>query len=145
MGKIGRRAQRVMPMQTNPSKQGAQGISRRILFLGREHDEADEATGRYLENCGHEVALAENPSEAMSEAEKLDPQILICDLHPQSDDERIDVAMRIRDCYETAVVIITNYHRGEVLHRFPELRGSSCLRKPVSLRQLAQMVSNVPA
>lgn len=131
-------------MHTNPSQQGGTALRRRILVMGREQ-EADEATGRYLENCGHEVAVADNPGEAVSEAKRLDPQVLICDLDPQSEIERIKAVLRILDLYKSVLVIITNYHRGEILSQFPELQGSSCLRKPVSLRQLAQMVSSVPA
>lgn len=131
-------------MDTRRSNQDGTTRRRRILYMGREQA-ADEATGRYLENCGHEVALAEDPGEAMSEAERLDPQVLICDLDPQSRHERIQAVMRIREAYQSVLVIITNYHRGEILNQFPQLRGSSCLRKPVSLRHLAQVVSSIPA
>jgi len=113
---------------------------RRVLLIGREHA-ASEATEQYLEYCGHEVALTKDPGSALQEADKLQPEVLICDLNVSSGKARIRAAMRIQEQHESAIVIITNHHCHEIQKKFPKLKVAQCLRKPISLRLLARSVS----
>jgi DNA-binding NtrC family response regulator len=113
---------------------------RRILVLGREQS-ASEATVRYLEYSGHQVSLAEDPKSAMLKADGIHPQVLICDLNPDSSYDRVRAARHIQERHESAIVVITNHFCWCVRDRFPELRVTQCLRKPVSLWHLAQSVA----
>lgn len=114
--------------------------SRRVLVMGRK-GAAGEATERYLEYCGHEVARAGDPDSAVARAETLEPQVLVCDINVDSGSERIRAARQIQAEHQSALVIITNYRCGEIRNRFPELNVAGCLRKPLSLETLANAVS----
>jgi CheY-like chemotaxis protein len=126
----------------NGSRASRNGTSatRRILLIGQELS-AGEATERYLEYYGHTVTLAGDPASAMSRADDLEPEVLICDLNPASDDDRARTAQEILKKHPSDLVIITSYSCGEVRNRFPELEVALCLRKPISLESLARAVA----
>jgi DNA-binding NtrC family response regulator len=117
---------------------------RRILVIGGGTD-ASDATERYLRYCGHEVSLTKDSQRAMTEADRLKPQVLVCDVNPKSGNDRVRAAKKIQEAHNSALVIITNYHRMEVRQRYPDLEVADFLRKPISLRVLADAVSKVAA
>lgn len=131
-------------MGESQSKHASSTSGRRVLVIGRESD-ASEATERYLQYCGHEVTLAEDSQRAMAEAERLKPQVLVCEVSPKSGNDRLRAAKKIQKAHDAALVVITNYHRMEIRQRFPNLVVADYLRKPISLRVLADAVSSVPA
>lgn len=114
--------------------------ARRILVLGRELNDS-EATGRYLAFCGHEVTQTRDPGFAERAADVLQPQVLVCDLNPDSDVERIRIARKILKRYRSDVVIISTHRRSEIRRRLPELNPTQVLRKPISLHELARSVA----
>lgn len=127
-------------MKQGQSSHHSKEAGRRVLLIGRERA-SGEATERYLEYCGHEVELADSASSAVSKAEALQPQVVICDLNLVAEEDRVRAARRIQRRHRSAIVIITNYTRMEIRRRFPELNAVDCLTKPVSLQRLARTVS----
>lgn len=126
------------------SKNSRNTPGRRILVIGSGND-ANDATERYLQYCGHEVSLTKDSQRAMTEADRLKPQVLVCDVSPKSGNDRVRAAKKIQEAHNAALVVITNYHRMEVRQRYPDLDVADYLRKPISLRVLADAVSNVAA
>lgn len=125
------------------SKHAGTVAGRRVLLFGREPF-ANEATERFLQYCGHNVILALDSKRAVRKADRLKPQVLVCDVSPNSGSDRVCAARRIQEKHNTTLVLITNYHRIEVRQRFPELDVADHLRKPISLSVLADSVSRVP-
>lgn len=111
-------------------------------MLGREPD-TNSATRKYLEYVGHDVTHARDPDSALSQAARVKPHVVICDLNLRSGTggRRIDAARKIQEAYGAALVLVSGDHPAQVNHRFPDLQVADCLRKPVSLRQLARTVS----
>ena len=127
-------------MNTHGATELENTACRRVLVLGREKS-ASEATERYLKYCGHQVVRAADPESALAKAASLAPQVLICDLNVTSGRDRVRAAMQILEDYQSALVVISNYRSGQIRDRFPELKMSVCLRKPISLASLAEAVA----
>lgn len=113
---------------------------RRVLILGKG-PETNGATRRYLEYCGHKVRREGDPDDAVVKAATMRPHVVICELDRRFGEERVAAAAQIQETHEAKVVLVTNYHRGEIRHRFPHLEVGEFLRKPISLMQLESTVA----
>lgn len=87
--------------------------------------------------------MVEDVQDAMMLAEKLRPDVLVCDLAPEAGQERFTAARKIMKRFGSALVVISNY-RQTVLHdHFPEFDDAIHLRKPISLEQLDRSVTGL--
>lgn len=127
-------------MDTLQSEHGTGLLGRRVLMLGRDPD-TNGATQKYLEFFGHEVTPARDSDSALSQAARVKPHVVICDLDLRSGQSRVDAARKIQEVYDAALVVVSSYPPMQVTHRFPDLEVAGCLKKPISLRQLARTVS----
>ena len=129
-------------MKTTEIPRTKETNSLKVLILGREKA-ASEATVQYLRHCDHAATMAENLDDAMLVAEQLPPDVLVCDLNPESGQHRLDVVREIQRRFQSALIVISNYHGTEISKQFPEFQITTYLRKPISLRQLERSVSAV--
>jgi sigma-B regulation protein RsbU (phosphoserine phosphatase) len=117
----------------------------RILVV-EDEDAARIATLRYLQNCGHEVESAGTALEALEKADKLRPEVLVCDwkLAGQHEaDDGIDVARQLQKRFGVAVIFVTAHALNDLRRNIADLGSVDCLRKPISLHTLAAVVESV--
>ena len=128
-------------MDASESRHEQHKDHRRVLVLGKGAD-INGATRKYLEFCGHTVCRSKGARNAVGEADEMKPHVVVCELDRRSGAERATAVRRIQEAHDAMVVLVTNFHRGEVTHRFPRLEVDAFLRKPISLSRLERTVAD---
>lgn len=100
------------------------------------------AMGRYLEFRGYQVAVASNVDEALAAAEKLIPEILICDWKLGEERDGIDAARLLDERYQPAIVFMTGHELDALRSKLDGLVPTSCFRKPVVMNELVQVIDH---
>jgi len=121
-------------------------VQLRVLVV-EDEDAARIATRRYLQNCGHEVEAAGTAAEAIAKADELRPDVLVCDwkLANEPGGDGIAVARLLRKKYGLAVIFVTAYALNDLRRNIGDLGSVDCLRKPISLHTLAEVVTATAA
>ena len=117
-------------------------IRRRVLVV-EDEDATRTATRRYLQYCGHEVAEAATVDEGIAKGEILRPDVLICDWKLDGRRDGIEVARKLREQFDVAVIFVTAYALADLRDQTTDLGAVSCLRKPISLDTLAALLEAV--
>ena len=117
---------------------------KRILVV-EDEPEAGSAMQRVLEFRGHEVELARNASSAIELAEKISPEVLVCDWQLENQDDGVDVARRVQSTMDVPVVLVTGQQlsHARLKARQSEVRIAAYRRKPVSLGELANLIESL--
>lgn len=118
----------------------------RVLVV-EDEPTAREAVRRFLEFRGHNVSVAASAEEALAEAERFAPEVLVCDWQLDAGADGVDVADSLQRKHKLAVIMVTA-HRLEALkdkvRRF-DIDVSAYRRKPVSLASLAETIESLEA
>jgi DNA-binding response OmpR family regulator len=112
----------------------------RILIVEDEPN-AREASRLYLSHCGHDVATAADAESAIREAERQEPDVLVCDWRLGAGGSGVDVARAIQNRYATPVIFVTAHPIDELIEATADLAVSRYLKKPVSLAILAEAIA----
>lgn len=116
----------------------------RILIL--EDDAAARHAMEWLFKVrGHEVASAASAAEAEAMSAKLVPDVLISDWQLEGDRDGLDVAANLSRRYPLKVIMITAHHLERLRQKAAQsrVRISACRRKPVSIRELAELAESL--
>jgi len=117
-----------------------EGLGRRVLVVEDDRT-AREATRRFLQFCGHEVEVAPDPESALEAARQVAPDVVVCDCNLEEKLDGIPLAKSIQDRHRSAVIFVTAYPRSALEECIHDLWVTDCLRKPISLSDLAESVS----
>jgi DNA-binding response OmpR family regulator len=116
----------------------------RVLVV-EDEPTAREAVRLFLEFRGHDVSVAATAQEALDQAGRFEPQVLVCDWQLDSGADGVDIAHSLQTKYDLAVIMVTA-HRLEALkekvRRFA-VDVSAYRRKPVSLASLAEIIESL--
>jgi CheY-like chemotaxis protein len=105
----------------------------------------DEATAgdivlRYLSQCGHRVSLANCPDKAIREANRLQPEVIVCDCNLEAEADGIAVAQTLQHRHHSAVIFVTACRERDLEHVSSNVYFFAWLRKPILLQELAECV-----
>lgn len=123
----------------------------RVLVI-EDEQHARAAMERFLAYCGYSVGSASSAIEALAEAERRPPDVLVCDWKlnglPGRGTRKPDgvaVAAELQRQFGSKVILITAYRLGELRSeaRRASLRVSAYYRKPLSLDSLAETISGL--
>ena len=121
-------------------------FGRRILVADDNRDSA-ESLGMLLEIEGHEVCLAYDGQEALDQADRFGPEIILLDIGlPRMDG--YEVAARLRRSphhRDVLLVAVTGYGTDGDRKRSREAGFDHHLVKPVDPRALRDLIANAPA
>lgn len=116
----------------------------RVLVV-EDEPTAREAVRLFLKFRGHDVSVAATAQEALEQAGRFEPQVLVCDWQLDSGADGVDIAHSLQTQYDLAVIMVTA-HRLEALkekvRRFA-VDVSAYRRKPVSLASLAEIIESL--
>jgi DNA-binding response OmpR family regulator len=122
----------------------SRGNLARVLVV-EDEPTAREAVRLFLEFRGHDVSVAATAQEALDQAGRFEPQVLVCDWQLDSGADGVDIAHSLQTKYDLAVIMVTA-HRLEALkekvRRFA-VDVSAYRRKPVSLASLAEIIESL--
>jgi two-component system response regulator MprA len=125
-------------LHVNSSKEGS-FISKRILVV-EDEPAARQATQRYLEFCGYEVVAAASAAEALQKSARFRPQVVVCDCKLGDGNDGIEVARQIQGKFGSMVIFVTAWSFKDVREQFQGIDVTECLRKPVRLGRLADVI-----
>ena len=131
-------------MDRDESREGT-----RVLVVEDEPG-ARHAMQRFLQFCGYSVSVASSANDAMKQAVRCPPDVLVCDwkLDGEDKDNRggadgVDTAVNLQRRYRMAVILVTA-HQLDALKskaRGIGLDVSVFRRKPLSLSRLANDIA----
>jgi len=99
------------------------------------------ATRQYLEAMGHAVQVAADAATALGAAAQTPPEVLICDCNLAQPFDGLDVARRIHADSGASVILVTGHPPDSLQAKLGDLEVAACLRKPLSLKDLAATVA----
>jgi CheY-like chemotaxis protein len=111
------------------------------ILLVEDDRTARDATSRFLQHCGHEVSAAPDAPSALKAAARQKPDVLVCDCNLGNKRDGIDLAREIQGRHGCAVIFVTAYAHSQVETDMRDIDVSVCMRKPISLPELASGVS----
>jgi two-component system response regulator MprA len=116
--------------------------NQRILVI-EDEPAARQATQRYLQYCGYEVETASTAAMALQKASQFEPRVLICDCKLGDRNDGIDIAREIQNRFGSVVIFVTAWSLRDVRGQFKGIDVKECLRKPVRLGKLADVINTV--
>ncbi len=131
------------------AKEGARAdahcAARRVLVVDDNHDAAD-SLAHVLGACGHEVRVAYDGVDAVSESLAFEPDVVLLDLGLPRLDGR-DVARRLRRLRGDSVLLIavTGWGQEDDRRRTREAGFDHHLTKPVDHERLQALLARLPA
>ena len=131
--------------QTNAVTMNRRGLMR--VLVVEDESIAREAVRHYLEFRGHEVTVAGSAIEAMDQAQRHEPNVLLCDWKLNGSIDGVDVARTLQRRYDVAVILITAHQLDDVRAKARRvgLNVNAYRRKPVSLASLAEVIESLEA
>lgn len=127
----------------------------RVLVV-EDEPSARDAMQRFLQFCGYSVSVAASANEAMKQATRCPPDVLVCDWKLDGESkgdtrdagsvaalDGVDAAIDLQRRYRMAVILVTA-HQLEALKskaRRTGLNVSVFRRKPLSLTRLASDIA----
>ena len=119
----------------------------RVLVV-EDEPSARDAMQRFLQFCGYSVSVASSANDAMRQAVRCPPDVLVCDWKLDGDDkdngdDGVDTAINLQRRYRMAVILVTA-HQLDALKskaRGIGLDVSVFRRKPLSLSRLANDIA----
>jgi two-component system response regulator MprA len=111
----------------------------RVLVV-EDDPAAREATQRYLQFCGYKVATASTAAEALQLSSQFRPQVIVCDCKLGDSNDGIDVARQIQGQLGSIVIFVTAWSFKDIRDQFHGIDVTECLRKPVRLGKLADVI-----
>lgn len=123
-----------------PGENANKGL--RVLIVEDEAS-AREASHRYLEFLGYEVASAASAGEAESTASQFVPEVVICDWRLAGHRDGIDVARKMYDSFGAAVIFVTAYPLDELKQQTADMTVLRYFKKPISLSALADTIASI--
>lgn len=139
--------ERVPELAPEQRDEGApRGTGRRILVVDDNHDAA-ETLGTILEISGHEVWLAHDGFEALSQVERHHPEIVLLDIGlPKIDGYEVARRLRLDPRWQSILLVaVTGYGKEEDRDRGKLAGFDHHLVKPVDLEALRELLSASPA
>ena len=108
----------------------------RVLVIEDEALVARDIQSR-LRQLGHDVlGLAHNPRQALELAARLEPELLLCDIHLKDEIDGIEVARRITSERDIPVIFLTAYSDRETVARAKSLTPYGYVLKPIETADL---------
>ena len=90
-----------------------------------------------LQQLGHTVAgVAHNPRQALEMAEKLQPGLLLCDIHLKDEIDGVDVARIIMEKRDLPVIFLTAYSDKETVAKAKGIAPYGYVLKPIETQDL---------
>lgn len=129
-------------MEPTRKSTGERARKGRVALVVEDEPSAREATARYLESRGHDVWTAANGQEALEQAARLEPEVLVCDWCLGSRPDGVEVARQLTERYGVAVIFTTAHPIDELRGETEDLPVLRYFRKPVSLPELADAVAD---
>lgn len=116
----------------------------RILVVEDDRNTAC-AVEQFLRSLGHRVELAENEAGAIEMADRMYPEMLICDWKLAGNDDGVEVAGRVRSRHDIPVIMVTGRDLAKLKHtaRASEVKIAAFRRKPVHLPELADLIESL--
>ncbi len=130
-------------MKVNQSKADPSRAKLKRVLIVEDEPSAREATGRYLEHCGFEVAAAASAKEAVQRASELGPEVVVCDWQLAGGDNGAVVARQLQSRFGAAIIFVTAHPLDELRDATRDLDVATYLRKPISLATLAATINDV--
>lgn len=129
--------------QTDTVSLNRRGLMRVLVI--EDESIAREAVRHYLEFRGHEVTVAGSAIEAMDQALRHEPDVLLCDWKLNGSIDGVDVARTLQRRYDVAVILITAHQLDDVKAKARRvgLNVNAYRRKPVSLASLAEVIESL--
>ena len=125
----------------------------RVLVI-EDEQAARAAMERFLAYCGYSVGAAASASEALEQAERQPPDVLVCDWKLNGAGSRdvmpadgVATAARLQRRFGSEVILVTAYRLGELKAeaRKARVQVRAFYRKPLSLSSLAEAISGLSA
>lgn len=117
--------------------------ARLSVLIVEDEAAARQASGHYLNHCGHRVATAENAEEAAREAGRRRPDVVICDWRLGRERDGVDVARELQQKYGSSIVFVSAYLLDQLRYAARDMDVARYLRKPISLSLLAEVISGI--
>ncbi len=129
--------------QTDTVTMNRRGLMRVLVI--EDESIAREAVRHYLEFRGHDVTVAGSAIEAMDQALRHEPDVLLCDWKLNGSIDGVDVARTLQRRYDVAVILITAHQLDDVKAKARRvgLIVNAYRRKPVSLASLAEVIESL--
>ena len=121
------------------SSSESEHAQKRVLVV-EDEPAAREATQRYLQFCGYKVATASTAAEALQLSVQFRPDVVVCDCRLGDSNDGIDVARQIQEHLGAIVIFVTAWSFKDVRDQFQGIDVTECLRKPVRLGKLADVI-----
>lgn len=102
------------------------------------------AAGAYFEGLGFRVRTATRASEALEQALRLPPDVVVVDIRLAGARTGIDVIHELRSRRpDLPVIVLTGLSDAELEEHRQRLAGLPVLRKPLRLLELTEMVQRI--
>ena len=129
------------PSATTPAEQHAEGVPERILVV--EDDTVIRAlVTTTLESRGISFLTAATGREALAEASRANPDVILLDLGLPDMDGR-EVVRRLREWCNTPIIILTAHNQEDEKIKTLDAGADDYLTKPFSPRELTMRVKSV--
>lgn len=125
--------------------------ARRVLVV-EDEPHSRLAMERFFDYCGYSVTSAASAKEAMDEASRCPPDVLVCDWKLNGgawrtgEGDGVEAAEQLQRRFGSSVILITAYRIAELKSkaRGTSLHVAAYYRKPLSLAGLARAIDSLP-
>lgn len=125
--------------------------ARRVLVV-EDEPHSRLAMERFFDYCGYSVTSAASAKEAMDEASRCPPDVLVCDWKLNGgawrtgEGDGVEAAEQLQRRFGSSVILITAYRIAELKSkaRGTSLNVAAYYRKPLSLAGLARAIDSLP-
>jgi signal transduction histidine kinase/CheY-like chemotaxis protein len=117
----------------------------RTILVVDDNEIAAEALGRLLQLRGHEVQIAHNGKEAIDQARRWHPQIIILDIGlPDIDGYEVARMLQGDKNFSSTLIALTGYGQPQDKERALEVGFDLHLTKPVGLKEIEAAFRKLP-
>jgi len=130
-----------------PRVASARRLAERSILLIEDNDDTREVLKYMLEVEGARVETADSGHEGLRAAERIHPEVVLCDIG-LPDIDGLEVARLLRrqqDLAATRLIALTGYGRAEDARRALEAGFETHLTKPINLEQLLTLLAHEAA
>lgn len=115
------------------------------ILIVEDDAAAREASSRYLQLAGYDVASAADADSAEARARQRVPDVLVCDWHLSGNRDGVDVATALQQRYGVHIIFVTAHPIEELKDQTTHLTVLHYLRKPLSLAELLKLLQQANA
>jgi len=97
-----------------------------------------------LEDEGFEVCkFVPSGEEAIIEAQKLNPDLILMDIHLSEEIDGIEAALKIIEYKSIPIIFMTGYSESNIFIRAQEVNPAAYLHKPIEIYNLKPIIDSI--